>query len=59
MADRSALGLIGFVFSVAALAVMTIACLVVRDHVEGRLVLNQSAPSAYATLQQKVSPAAQ
>ena len=55
MADRSALGFIGLVFSGMAAAVFTIAYLVVRDHVDGRRILEAHAPSAYATLAQKVS----
>jgi len=50
MADRSALGILGFILSGAALTVMTIAYLVVRDHVEGRLALDASARAVYATL---------
>jgi hypothetical protein len=45
MADRSALGLVGFIFSGIAATVMLIAYLVVRDHVEGRLVLDPGAIS--------------
>jgi hypothetical protein len=45
MADRSALGLVGFIFSSIAATVMLVAYLVVRDHVEGRLVLDPGAIS--------------
>ena len=45
MADRSALGLVGFIFSGIAATVMLVAYLVVRDHVEGRLVLDPDAAS--------------
>jgi hypothetical protein len=45
MADRSALGLVGFIFSGIAATVMLVAYLVVRDHVEGRLVLDRGAIS--------------
>src|SRR5262249_11102765 len=40
MADRNALSLVGYIFSGIAAAVMVVAYLVVRDHVEGRLVLD-------------------
>jgi len=43
MADRTALGLVGFIFSGIAATVMLVAYLVVRDHVEGRLVLDPGA----------------
>ena len=45
MADRGALGLVGFIFSGIAATVMLVAYLVVRDHVEGRLVLDRGAIS--------------
>jgi len=45
MADRSALSLVGFIFSGIAATVMVVAYLVVRDHVEGRLVLDPGAIS--------------
>ena len=50
MADRGALGVLGFILSGAALTVMTIAYVVVRDHVEGRLALDGNARAIYATL---------
>jgi hypothetical protein len=50
MADRSALGIVGFILSGAALTVVAIACLVVRDHVQGRLVLDANARAVYSTL---------
>jgi hypothetical protein len=50
MADRSALGILGFILSGAALTVVTIAYLVVRDHVEGRQGLDANARGVYTTL---------
>jgi hypothetical protein len=50
MADRSALGILGFILSGTALTVVAIAYLVVRDHVQGRLVLDAHARAVYATL---------
>jgi hypothetical protein len=51
MADKSTLGILGFVFAAITAAVMLIALIVVRDHVEGRLVLDgaQTMASASAT----------
>jgi hypothetical protein len=40
MADKSTLGILGFVFAAITAAVMVTAAIVVRDHVEGRLVLD-------------------
>jgi hypothetical protein len=40
MADKSTLGILGFVFAAITAAVMLTALVVVRDHVEGRLVLD-------------------
>ena len=50
MADRGALGILGFMLSGAALTVVVIACLVVHAHVQGRLVLDAKTQAAYATL---------
>jgi len=50
VADRSALGILGLILSGAALTVVVIACLVVRDHVQGRLVLDANARAIYTTL---------
>jgi hypothetical protein len=49
MADRNALGMIGFVLSGAALTVVTIAYMVVRDHVDGRLMLGADTSAVYQT----------
>lgn len=43
MADKSSLGLLGFLFGGITFAVTVIAFLVVRDHVEGRLILDEVA----------------
>jgi len=50
MADRNALGIIGFVFSGAAFVVITIAYWVVSDHVQGRLALDPDVQAPYAVL---------
>lgn len=50
MADRNALGMLGFMLSGAALTVVTIAYLVVRDHVDGRLMLEGDAAIYEASL---------
>jgi hypothetical protein len=46
MADKTSLGILGFAFGGITVAVMIVAFLVVRDHVEGRLVLDRTAMSA-------------
>jgi hypothetical protein len=51
MADRTTLGILGFIFSAVAVMVTTIAYMVVRDHVEGRLVLEANVPALHATRQ--------
>jgi hypothetical protein len=43
MADKSSLGLLGFLFGGITFAVTIIAFLVVRDHVEGRLQMDEVA----------------
>lgn len=43
MADKSSLGFLGFLFGGITFAVTLIAILVVRDHVEGRLHLDEMA----------------
>ena len=42
MADKSSLGILGFVFAAITAAVMLTALVVVRGHVEGRLVLESA-----------------
>jgi hypothetical protein len=51
MADKSSLGIVGFVFAAITAAVMLTALIVVRDHVQGRLVLDgaQTVASVAAT----------
>jgi hypothetical protein len=51
MADKSSLGILGFVFAAITAAVMLTALVVVRDHVQGRLVLDgaQTVASVSAT----------
>jgi hypothetical protein len=41
MADRNGLGLLGFFFGGVTAAVTIVAFLVVRDHVEGRMALDE------------------
>lgn len=43
MADKAGLGFLGFLFGGVTFAVTVIAFLVVRDHVEGRLQLDEMA----------------
>jgi len=50
VAERSGLGILGLILSGAALTVVVIACLVVRDHVQGRFVLDANARAIYTTL---------
>lgn len=46
MADKSSLGFLGLVFGGVTVAVMIVAFIVVRDHVEGRLALDRMAMSS-------------
>jgi hypothetical protein len=48
MADRSALGTIGLLLGMTAIAVTIMASVVVAEHVTGRLHLDGSAPEAVA-----------
>ena len=41
MADRRSLGILGFVFGGVTAAVMLIAVIVVKQHVDGRVTLDQ------------------
>jgi hypothetical protein len=43
MADKSGLGFLGVIFGGITFAVTLIAFVVVRDHVEGRLMLDEAA----------------
>ncbi|HMK79462.1 MAG TPA: hypothetical protein VK438_07410 [Xanthobacteraceae bacterium] len=40
MADRRSLGILGFVFGGVTVAVMLIAVVVVKNHIDGRLTLD-------------------
>ena len=42
MADRRSLGILGFVFGGITAAVMLIAVLVVKQHVDGRVTLDEA-----------------
>ena len=44
MADRRSLGIVGFVFGGVTAAVMLVAVLVVKNHVENRMVLDAGLP---------------
>jgi hypothetical protein len=46
MADRSALGILGFIFSGVAATVMVVAYLVVRDHVQGQVAVEKNGAAA-------------
>ena len=48
MADRRSLGIVGFVFGGVTAAVMLVAVMVVKHHVDGRLILDQARPSVVA-----------
>ncbi len=43
MADKNSLGFVGFIFGGITLAVTLIAFIVVQNHIEGRLVLDDAA----------------
>jgi phage-related holin len=45
MADKTSLGVVGFLFGSITLVVTVIAFLVVRDHLDGRLQLESAAAS--------------
>ncbi len=42
MADRRSLGIVGFVFGGVTATVMLIAVMVVKHHVDGRLILDEA-----------------
>jgi hypothetical protein len=48
MADRRSLGILGFMFCGVTAAVMLIAVMVVKNHVDGRLSLDGPRPSVMA-----------
>ena len=48
MADRPSLGIVGWVFGGITAAVMLVAVMVVKHHVDGRLTLDQARPSVMA-----------
>lgn len=51
MADRRSLGMLGIFFGGVTAAVMLIAVMVVKHHVDGRLTMDRVAPVAVATAQ--------
>ena len=54
MADRRSLGIVGFVFGGITAAVMLVAVLVVKSHVDGRASLDPARPSVMAASAQAV-----
>lgn len=54
MADRRSLGIVGFVFGGITAAVMLVAVMVVKHHVDGRLTLDQARPAVMAASAQAV-----
>jgi hypothetical protein len=54
MADRRSLGIVGFVFGGITAAVMLVAVMVVKNHVDGRASLDQARPSVMAASAQAV-----
>ena len=51
MADRRSLGILGFVLGGVTVAVMLIAVMVVKNHVDGRLTLDARMPVIAASAQ--------
>ena len=54
MADRRSLGIVGFVFGGITAAVMLVAVMVVKNHVDGRASLDQARLSVMAASAQAV-----
>ena len=54
MADRRSLGIVGFVFGSVPAAVMLIAVIVVKHHVDGRLTLDGARMPVIAASAQSV-----
>jgi len=54
MADRRSLGIVGFVFGSVTAAVMLIAVIVVKHHVDGRLTSDAARTPVIATAAQTV-----
>jgi len=51
MADRRSLGILGFLFCGVTAAVMLIAVMVVKNHVDGRMTLDERLPVVLAAAQ--------
>ena len=51
MADRRSLGILGFVFGGVTAAVMLVAVMVVKNHVESRVTLDAGMPVLAASAQ--------
>lgn len=51
MADRHALSVLGFIFTGVAATVIVIACLVVRDHMDGHSSLEANGVVTASTIQ--------
>ena len=54
MADRRSLGILGFFFGGVTAAVMLIAVMVVKNHVDGRLTLDAAKAPVMASVAQSV-----
>ena len=54
MADHRSLGILGFLFGGVTAAVMFIAVMVVKHHVDGRLTLDQARLSVMAASAQSI-----
>jgi hypothetical protein len=54
MADRRSLGILGFLFGGITAAVMLVAVMVVKHHVDGRLTLDQARLPVMAASTQSV-----
>jgi hypothetical protein len=51
MADRRSLGIVGLIFGSVTFAVMLIAVMVIKNHVDGRLTLDTRMPVVVASAQ--------
>ncbi len=51
MADRRSLGILGFVFGGVTVAVMLVAAIVVKNHVESRITMDAGLPVMAASSQ--------
>jgi hypothetical protein len=54
MADRKSLGMLGFMFGGVTAAVMLIAVMVVKNHIDGRLTLDATPAPRMASMTQSI-----